>query len=63
MNENIQIFWISRLRETIVEDAVARGDKEKKPDEEGDQEDIENCSKGTKKRNDDEGHVIDNVYF
>ena len=31
--------------------------------EEGDQEDTENGSKGIEKRNDDEGHVIDNIYF
>ena len=55
---NIQTFWISRLREIIVEVAVARGDEEEEPDEEVGPEDTENGSKGTK--NDDEDHVIDN---
>ena len=55
-------FRISRLRENIVEVAVARCDEEE-PDEEGDQEDAENGSKGIEKRNDDEGHVIDKIYF
>ena len=59
----LKSFWISRLRENIVEDAVARGNEEKEPDEEGDQEDIENGRKGTTKRNDDEDHVIDTFTF
>ena len=29
----LKSFWISRLRENIVEDAVARGNEEKEPDE------------------------------
>ena len=33
-NENIKIIWISRLREIIVEVAVARGDEEEEADEE-----------------------------
>ena len=51
-------FWISRLREIIVEVVVARGDEEE-ADEEVDQEDTENGSKGNEKADDDEDHVID----
>ena len=50
-------IWISRLREVIVEVAVARGDEEE-PDEEVGPEDTENGSKGNEEA-DDEGHVID----
>ena len=50
-------FWISRLREIIVEVAVARGDEEEEPDEEVGPEDTENGSKGIE--NDDDDHVID----
>ena len=51
-------LWISRLRETIVEVAVARGDEEEEPDEEGVREDTENGSKGIIKANDDEDHLL-----
>ena len=51
-------FWISRLREIIVEVAVARGDEEE-PDEEGVREDTENGSKGNEKTDDEDDHVID----
>ena len=50
-------FWISRLREIIVEVAVARGDEEEEPDEEVGPEDTENGSKGIE--NDDDDYVID----
>ena len=55
-------FWISRLREGIVENAVARGDEEE-PDEEVGPEDTENGSKGNEKGDDEDDHVIDNVNF
>ena len=55
----LKSFWISRLRENIVEDAVARGNEEKEPDEEADQEDTENSTEGITKRNDDEDQAID----
>ena len=55
-------FWISRLREIIFEVAVARGDDEE-PDEEVGLEDTENGSKGNEEADDDEDHVIDNIYF
>ena len=55
-------FWISRLREIIVEVAVARGDEEEEPDEEVGPEDTENGSKGIEEMN-DEVHVIDIVYL
>ena len=54
-------FWISRLREIIVEVAVARGEEEE-PDEEVGPEDTENGSKGIEEMN-DEVHVIDIVYL
>ena len=52
-------FWISRLREIIVEVAVARGDEEEEPDEEVGPEDTENGSKGNEKTDDEDDHVID----
>ena len=42
--------------------AVARGDEEE-PDEEVGPEDTENGSKGNEEADDDEDHVIDNIYF
>ena len=56
-------LWISRLRETIVEVAVARGDEEEEADEEVGPEDTENGSKGNEEADDDEDHVIDNIYL
>ena len=65
MNQIIYIFFNFQTIENIGEVAVAPGneDKEKKELREGVQEDAENGSKGIEKRNGDEGHVIDNIYF
>ena len=62
--DDLNIFEF-QTNENIGEVAVAPGNegKEKKELREGVQEDAENGSKGIEKRNDDEGHVIDNIYF